>query len=348
MPSYRTLIAWLATASLAFSANAQQFLTDNDRVDTRPVFLGKQTAWTQVDGDGYYQVMLYDGKTTRALTNGAINNAYLTSGGKFLAWIRDTEVMLWDGKTARSINSSADTQYNPHTDGKWVVWEHAVGGGDREIMLWDGTTVTQITSNVLQDYAPKVHRNRIVWYQADGDNEIMLWEDGATWALTNNATNDRFPQIEGDSIVWQGRDGSDNVVVMLHDGETTTQISTTHGDLSFTTPLINKQCVVWTADDALGGDFEIFLWRKGVVTQITDNNTADYFPVNAGPKIAWLGSDGHDDEVMFYNGKGVTVRLTNNSVTETDLRYNGKSLVWVASDGEDLEIFAFPDKRKLP
>jgi len=345
-PRHLFILSVLVTVATA--TFAQQSLTINERHDTQPVLYGKGVAWLQEDGDGYYQVVYYDGKTTRALTIGAQNNSYLVAAGKYLVWTTPIEVKLYDGKTVRTISGTPETQTQPHTDGKWVVWEQAVGGGDREIMLWDGATISQLTSNAVQDSNPRVHGGRVVWTQTSGDDEIMLWENGTTQALTNNATADRYPCIEGNLVAWQGRDGSSQVAVFLYDGNTTRQLSTTPGNATLTVPRISRQCIVWPANNPLGSNQEIFLWQQGVTTQITDNYRDNYEPHNIGNKIVWTHADGHDEEIFFYNGKGVIAQLTNNSQNDNDPHFNGKAAVWVGFDGEDVEIYLFPGKTKLP
>ena len=68
--------------------------------------------------------------------------------------------------------------------------------------------------------------------------------------------------------------------------------------------------LVWNEWD--GHDAEIFLYSKGTITQITDNDYQDNNPqINSKGQIVWYGSDGHDYEVYLYS-KGTITQITDN------------------------------------
>lgn len=74
---------------------------------------------------------------------------------------------------------------------------------------------------------------------------------------------------------------------------------------------------------------------------ITDNDTDDTFPqINDKKQIVWLGFDGSDSEIFFFDGKS-TIQLTDNEYSDISpvLNSNGQ-VVWSGYDGSDFEIFS--------
>ncbi len=336
---------------------AQQSLTFNDLDDFTPVFCGKHIAWLQRDAGGLDQVMLYDGKTARAITDDLSVKGGLVAGGKWLAWTAfasgQYDIWLWDGKTARLLNRSAERQGAPHTDGKWVVWEHDVDGEDSEIFLWDGKEVRAILPNLFEDVGPKVDKGRVVWYSTT-NNEVYLYDgkayvpgvDNGVVLLDDNAIVKRHPCIEGKMIAWLGQDAG-TWGIYLHDGVATTKISTTEASTTNGLPRISRQCLVWTGAGN-GGQQDVYLWDKGVVTQVTDTPEEELFPVNFGRKVAWVVSDGNDYEIMYDNGKDIIAQLSNNATIDHGQQISAKAVVWMTSDDVDMEINLYPGKLKLP
>ena len=78
------------------------------------------------------------------------------------------------------------------------------------------------------------------------------------------------------------------------------------------------------------------------VTQLTDNSYVEYMPEgsHSGSGIAWVCSDGSDDEIFYYDGNGV-IQLTDNDSRDDDVRISGSRVVWSGWDGNDYEIFLF-------
>lgn len=339
----------------AVSARAQQSLTFNDLDDFSPVFCGKNIAWLQRDG-GVDQVMLYDGKTTRALTSDISLKPVLVAGGKWLVWIATAggyyDVMLWDGKTIRLLNRTLETQSAPHTDGKWVTWVHD-SGDDSSIMLWDGREARTVLANVTEDAGPRVSNGRVVWYGPttgsvylfDGKQYVPGVSSGVSLVDGRPGFTQRNPDIEGKMIVWLAR--FDSVWhVYLDDGGEISQLSVAACSAA-TVPRLSRKCVVW-AGPGNDGKQDIFLWQKGTLSQVTDTPEDEINPVHFGPQIAWVVSDGNDFEIMYYNGKGLFAQLSNNATIDHGQQINGRSVVWMNNDGVDMEINVYPGKLKLP
>jgi len=163
--------------------------------------------------------------------------------------------------------------------------------------------------------------------------------------VTDNTGDDQEPVIEGALIAWIGEDTvNGDTDVFLFDGEVIANLSTATGDVGLLS--LSKKCLAWAEDDT--NDDEVFLWEKGVVTQVTDNGVDDLNPVNVGNKIAWLFNDpnGRNGQIAYRNSKGVITQITNCGVNRR-VGFNGKSIVWERTE-VDREIYIFPGKTKLP
>ncbi|HEX3052169.1 MAG TPA: hypothetical protein VHP83_16030 [Aggregatilineaceae bacterium] len=76
------------------------------------------------------------------------------------------------------------------------------------------------------------------------------------------------------------------------------------------------------------------------IIQLTNNSIADESPQIDNGQIVWLGYDGDDYDVFFYDGETIT-QLTDNSEEETEVRIYDGRVVWQGYDGDDEEIFLF-------
>jgi len=75
---------------------------------------------------------------------------------------------------------------------------------------------------------------------------------------------------------------------------------------------------IWHGWD--GNDWEIFLYSKGIVTQITDNDYTDDLPwINSKGRIVWQGYDGNDYEIFLYS-KGTVTQITDSDYDDCLVR----------------------------
>ena len=82
--------------------------------------------------------------------------------------------------------------------------------------------------------------------------------------------------------------------------------------------LNNRGDLVWQGYD--GNDWEISLYSKGIVTQITDNDYTDDLPwINSKGRIVWQGYDGNDYEVFLYS-KGTVTQITDSDYDDCLVR----------------------------
>ncbi|MEM7758357.1 MAG: carbohydrate-binding protein, partial [Cyanobacteria bacterium P01_A01_bin.40] len=75
---------------------------------------------------------------------------------------------------------------------------------------------------------------------------------------------------------------------------------------------------------------------------LTNNNTSDRDPRIYGQNIAWIGNDGNDDEIYFYDHEnGRVIQLTDNDTYDSNPDIDGNNVVWASNDGNDNEIYFY-------
>lgn len=75
---------------------------------------------------------------------------------------------------------------------------------------------------------------------------------------------------------------------------------------------------------------------------LTNNNTSDRDSQISDRNIAWVGNDGNDDEIYFYNhDEGSVAQLTDNDTYDSNPYIDGDNVVWASSDGNDNEIYFY-------
>ncbi len=82
---------------------------------------------------------------------------------------------------------------------------------------------------------------------------------------------------------------------------------------------------VWTMVD--GSDSEIYAFRDGRVTKITDNGFSDLHPITSGGRIAWTGDLGSVTKLMVLEIDGRTRTVDQYHVM--DYTFSGSNLYWM-------------------
>ena len=75
-------------------------------------------------------------------------------------------------------------------------------------------------------------------------------------------------------------------------------------------------------------------------SQITDNSARDDDPAISGSNLVWVGNDGNDDQIYFWDGVTIT-NVSNNSTDDRAPAISGSNVVWRRWDGynDDMEIY---------
>ena len=97
-----------------------------------------------------------------------------------------------------------------------------------------------------------------------------------------------------------------------------------------------------------GYDYEIFIYSKGTITQLTHDYVDDMYPqVNSKGQIIWQGYDRNDDHYhingyLYPYPRGILTWITGQGLDDLYPQINSKGqIVWQGFDGNDREIFLY-------
>lgn len=339
-------------------------LTNNSTEDTNPAISGKNVVWQGWDGHDY-EVFLFDGQTTKQLTD----NSY--------------DDVLGTPEYARQVNSNGT-----------VVWSGRTGGSSSgsEIFRYDASGVSQLTSNVYYDAYPQVNNSgQVAWVGYDASNpnrHIYSYDETGVHNVSADSSlwvAEEFELNADGNVAWSGAALDGTPGVFLKEGLDTTVLPLTlqqHGLLE-SLHLNDSAKMVWAtgpSQSPLGR--EIFMYGDGIITQLTYNSSEDSFPdiSNNGqvvwgnredhaifsydgsttkriadftggwgqPKIsdngfvAWQGNDlgdAYDNKIWVYDGLTSTT-LESGATNDRYHQINASGdVVWQAYDGSDYEIY---------
>ena len=102
----------------------------------------------------------------------------------------------------------------------------------------------------------------------------------------------------------------------------------------------SKNQVVWNGYD--GAHWQVYLYSKGIVTQISDSDNNNYNPVmNNKGQVVWSGYDGSHWQIYLYSN-GHVRNLSNSGHDNSWPAINNKGAVaWQGSDGGHYQIYLF-------
>ena len=88
------------------------------------------------------------------------------------------------------------------------------------------------------------------------------------------------------------------------------------------------------------------------VMQITDNSINDYYPAVSGSNVVWMGDDGNDTEIHFWDGgfpiPDHTIQITDNSTDDEDPDISGSNVVWGGYDDDGPQIYLWDGGFPIP
>ncbi|MEW6354843.1 MAG: hypothetical protein AB1696_00840 [Planctomycetota bacterium] len=325
-------------------------------------------------GLGAYDAMFYDGGT-----------------GVETNW-SSTALPITENRTSIFVDSSGNEymvfQRREATNEDWEIWYEINDGGP--IRLTNNDRDDIFPSIYVDDSGgPGFEVIHIIWqWQQDtdpGDWEIVYWNSNLPYALpltnldnaslvavstalgTGNDVEDRYPMIDQSStptsigFTWQQEDATsgDTFYICYSTINPTlpawplpvTQVLNAASGIEGETPAINGGRIAYVLND--GEDYEVYYWRSGAITQVTNNavddlNPAIYWnPLALPVQSAYIAWEQYEDtdhdpapqpyisggeeiegspEIMFWNsGTGVTSAVTNSPADE----YNLEPSVWV-------------------
>jgi len=317
-------------------------LTDNDYEDETPRVSGSNVVWTGYDGNDR-EIYVYNGKTTRQLTDNDYDDGGPEVWGSNVVWMgKDREIFFYNGMTIRQLT---DNTYSvlPQVYASNVVWQ-GFDGNDWEVFLYDGTDVKQLTDNDYFDFYAQIDGSNVVWC---GNDRVLLYDGTSIRQLSDSSSyGNQDVQISGSYVVWEGSDGDDEEI-LLYDGTGPRNLSnndrTMLSDGTDTLPDVSGSNVVWAGmrevpQAGLSG-YHVSLY-DGTATRILSLATGytGFRPKVSGSNVVWEAWDGHDEEVLVWDGSSA-VRLTDNDYTDRYPQISGSNIVWQGWDGQDWEIF---------
>ena len=196
------------------STDKTENLADTSFENKNPQISGNNVVWEGEEKDGDKEIVVYDGTTTRAITNNNFEDNNAQISGNNVVWEGEDpegndQIFFYNIQTKQTtqITNNSFENEDPQISGKYIVWE-AYDGNDEEIFLYniDTDSTTQLTDNDTNDQDAQISGDNIVWEAYDGnDKEIFLYDVGTQERIqiTNNGFDDEDPQISGKNIVWE-------------------------------------------------------------------------------------------------------------------------------------------------
>jgi beta propeller repeat protein len=235
----------------------------------------QQPGWTQ-SFPGNTPVKIGEGFLGGSLSSSISGNHVVWQSGGFGT---DSEIYLYDGETTRQLTDNNTPESYPQISGDNVVWSSGFGTGS-EIYLYDGETTRQLTDNNTLDYSPKISGDNVVWSSGVGTgSEIYLYDGETTRQLTNNNTSEYSTQISGDNVVWSNGGFGTGSEIYLYDGETTRQL--TNNNIFEYSTQISGDNVVWQSGGFDTG-WEIYLLGADKTHSVTLEPSEQVTDINFG------------------------------------------------------------------
>lgn len=309
----------LSSTQLTFGSlsNSQVQLNDNDTM-----------VWVSRDGIDV-KINMYDGamKTIADNKTGRYapqlnNNDQIVWGGldpKGRQLVGDgdrIELFYFDGFSVTQITDNGCNDIAPKlNDNGEVVWsvptnsqEGCTGTSSIEIFKYDGTITDQITVNSSMDYEADINNKGQVMYinaALDGIESLIMVNDVSKVKILEGqiqafgAVYDTYNSYAFNSAGNMAWYGSSLLGIGIHYYNGIETILAVPGERSLDTIQINdNDIIVWSESNQVQ-DWEIMLYAKGSVIQLTNNNFDDLLPeINNQNEIVWQSYDGNDTEIF--------------------------------------------------
>jgi len=205
--------------------------------------------------------------------------------------------------------------------------------------------ISQLTDDALIQNTVVLSSPRITWdahpFGASHSDFVVYLHDGTTTIpLSNPGFGGAGAQaISGATVVWGAcEDLGDECEIFVYDGATR-QLTPSNDGFNNDPARISWSTIAWTQQDIETSELTVPVY-DGTSTTLLDYNGLACCPDVSGSKVAFVGFDGSDYEILLYDGT-TTTQLTNNNLSDSDPRISGTNVVWNTFDGNDSEIFAY-------
>ncbi|MGL1904330.1 MAG: RICIN domain-containing protein [Fibrobacterales bacterium] len=296
--------------------------------------LGTAHALYQYNAMG--EIQLGSVYTLHALENGTLYyNAEMVEN-------QGADLLTTDGNTlTRVSNNSVWDRFYDVDNGQYVWSEEA-----NSLYFYNGTEIIDLNP---ERHGMGVHADidngEVVWAMKDapgyeGDTEIYLYSNGTITQITNNDYVDDVPRISNGQIVWYGGEHYESYQIFTWKDGATTQI-TSSGTNSYV--LIEDGLIVWTGTGiGASGYDDVYTYKEGVTTNISNSEIQDLRPVLNNGTVAWM-SRYHSyyeyryaeeyHEILLWNGTSVE-SISGQALDYTDPQIDGDDVVFMGVNTE--------------
>lgn len=130
--------------------------------------------------------------------------------GQNIVWITNNNIYLYDGYTTRQITNDETLKSSVQISGNRIVWfGQNSTATNPELFLSDGSTVTQITNNNLYKTNLLIDDENIVWQSKinnpnyyDENYNIYIYRNGAISPIVATPQNEKVISLEGNKLLW--------------------------------------------------------------------------------------------------------------------------------------------------
>lgn len=334
------IVGIVSTVITHEAAASEYVITQIREADTR-LYPGDvsngQIAWMEQMSDDFndYEILFYDGASVRQLTdNTYYDSSPVVSDGEVFWFGRpesSSEVFHYDGATVTQLTNTGTYTTGLNAHGGQAVWASKTPDTDTsEIFYFDGNHVIRLTDNDYGDYSPHIHNGEIVWHaNVNGNTDVFYFNGTRIIQLTEGAREAYSPRIYEGQVVWSASRPDDSWTrdVYLYNGSQVIQL--THDDANQMSVNIAKDIIAWKVQVGKG-DYELYVYEDGVVTQMPGLTWNDGFPSISDGQVAWFDRafPGEPYDIFVYRDGAVT-QLTDD--TESDLyeSIDGEYVAWV-------------------
>jgi len=206
--------------------------------------------------------------------------------------------------------------YEPVHANDSIGWRNCQdGAGTNDIYRYDWVTVTNVSNSpgIVDSDLSAGSNGDLIWSRA---HAYLMYYDASEDATVSLGIQGQFPTLyitDGGTATYAWQDNSTKEV-KYYDGSVTHTLG--DGASSGAYPSLHDGCVGWVGT-GVGGTFktgEIFLWKDGVTTRVTNddavNGVADSFPSVWDDKVIWSRNGPWAPRLWIWDGEEMTQLTT--------------------------------------
>ncbi len=284
--------------------------------------------------------------------------------GDVRIWLehRGTQVLLVDqvcGDTVdfqcTTLDDEGDSNFNDHCEagmcrtyvpsnalsafdgmaagGDWTLTVEDMAEGNSGVFdSWRIEVLCQPTDR--DDNAPDAGGGDVVWLSQEQNGLVLFDGESRRRISAEKPDYDDYPVIADGLLAWESR-VANNAQVFMWTGDEVLQL--TSRDYHSLRPATDGHAIVWYTSNAPPDETGIWRWTpENGAQRIVE---VGFQPSVSGEVVAYIGTDGNDNEVFIYY-RGNTYQVSDNTLTDYEPEIDGDRIVWHATDGNgNYQIF---------